>query len=103
MVQRLIDSAGFPWAMRAAGFLILGMLIFANLTVKSRIPPTPRPWSPMDFVVPFKELPFSLTVVSAFLFFYGMFIPFTFVILSAQYYGMGSVMAGYLLPHPQRR
>lgn len=97
MVQRLIDEKGFGWSIRASAFLILGLLVYANFTVKSRIPATKKPWSPMDFVRPLKELPFDLTVASSFLFFYGMFIPFTFVILSAQYNGMGSGIASYLL------
>lgn len=62
MVNRLIVERGFPWAMRAAAFLILGLLIYANLTVKSRLPPTPKAWAIRDFLNPFKELPFSLTV-----------------------------------------
>lgn len=97
MIQRLIDEKGFGWALRAAAFLVLGLLVYANLTVKTRIPPMPRPWSVMEFVRPYKELPFFLTVFAAFLFFFGMFLPFTFVILSAQSHGMSAALAGYLL------
>ncbi|KAK4694900.1 hypothetical protein P7C71_g2757, partial [Lecanoromycetidae sp. Uapishka_2] len=97
MVERIIARAGFGWAMRASAFLILGLLIYANLTVKSRIPPMPKPWAVMDFLRPFKELPFLLTVSASFFFFFGMFLPFTFVILSAQYNGMSANLAGYLL------
>ena len=97
MIERLIAERGFPWAMRAAAFLILGLLIYANFTVKSRLPPTPKPWSLMDFVTPFMELPYFLTVFAAFLFFFGMFLPFTFIILSAQYNGMSANLSGYLL------
>ena len=97
MIERLIAERGFPWAMRAAAFLILGLLIYANFTVKSRLPPTPKPWVFMDFVRPFTELPYFLTVFAAFIFFFGMFLPFTFVILSAEYNGMSANLAGYLL------
>ena len=97
MIQRLIPEVGFGWAMRIAAFIILGLLIYANLTVKSRLPPSPKPWSLMEFVRPLKEPPFFLTVFAAFLFFFGMFLPFTFVILSAEYNGMGANLAGYLL------
>ena len=97
MIEKLIAEHGFPWAMRAAAFLILGLLVYANLTVKSRLPPTPKPWSIMDFVRPFTELPYFLTVFAAFLFFFGMFLPFTFIILSAEYNGMSANLAGYLL------
>ncbi|MCJ1457942.1 hypothetical protein MMC28_008311 [Mycoblastus sanguinarius] len=97
MVNRLVVEKGFGWAMRAAAFLILGLLIYANLTLKSRLPPMPKPWSIMDFINPLRELPFFLTVFASFLFFFGMFLPFTFIILSAEYNGMGTNLAGYLL------
>ena len=83
--------------MRAAAFLILGLLVYANFTVKSRIPPTKKPWHIMDFIKPFAEVPFLLTVGAAFLFFFGMFLPFTFIILSAQHNGMSENLASYLL------
>lgn len=98
MVDRIIARAGFPWAMRGAAFLLLGLLIYANLTVRSRLPPSPKPWSLMEFVLPFRELPFSLVVFASFLFFAGMFLPFTFVILSAQHDGMSERLAAYLVP-----
>jgi MFS family permease len=39
MLQRLFNSVGFGWGVRAAAFLILGCLIIANFLVKSRLPP----------------------------------------------------------------
>lgn len=98
MVDRIIARAGFPWAMRGAAFLLLALLIYANLTVRSRLPPSPKPWSLMEFVLPFRELTFSLVVFASFLFFAGMFLPFTFVILSAQHDGMSERLAAYLVP-----
>lgn len=97
MIERIIAEHGFPWAMRSAAFLILGLLIYANFTVKSRLPPMPKAWAFMDFITPFTELPYFLTVFAAFVFFFGMFLPFTFIILSAQYNGMSANLAGYLL------
>ena len=97
MVQRLVEERGFGWAMRAAAFLILGLLVYANLTVKSRLPPNPTPWRISDFFKPYLEIPFLLTVLACFIFFFGMFLPFTFVILSAEYNGMGVTLASYLL------
>lgn len=97
MVQRIVDDSGLGWALRASAFLILGMLIYANLTVKSRLPPRPTPWRISDFLKPYSELPFLLVVLASFFFFFGMFLPFTFIILSAEYNGMGFTLAGYLL------
>ena len=56
MVSRLVVEVGFGWTMRICAFLILGLLIVANLTVKSRIPPHPKPVHLMDFVRPLQEV-----------------------------------------------
>jgi len=42
MVQHLIVSIGFGWAMRSTAFLLLGLLVFGNIAVKSRLPPNPN-------------------------------------------------------------
>lgn len=98
IVEQLIPKVGFEWAMRTCAFLILGMCIIACLTVKSRIPPTPKPFSIVTFVSPFKELPYVMIVLSCFLFFSGIFLPFTFMILHATRYGMSAHLASYLIP-----
>jgi MFS family permease len=60
MVSRLVVEVGFGWAMRICAFLILGLLIVANLFIKSRIPPYPRPVMFMDFITPLTESAFAL-------------------------------------------
>ncbi|KAG8529254.1 uncharacterized protein KY384_005889 [Bacidia gigantensis] len=97
MVQRIIARSGFGWAMRASAFLILGMQVYANLTVKSRFKQKPTPWRIGEFIKPYTEMPFFLVVLASFFFFFGMFLPFTFIILSAEYNGMSASLAGYLL------
>ena len=97
MVDRLIDEVGFGWSMRIAAFLILALTIYANLTVRSRIPPTPKPWSIREFIEPLQELPFFLVVFASFLFFFGLFIPFNFIILYAEANGMSTRLALYML------
>lgn len=98
MVQKLIPQIGFPWTMRAAAFLILGMMIIANLTVKARLPPKPRPVDVMNFIRPLSEPAFALLCAASFLFCFGLFIPFNFVTLQAQYYGMSINLSNYLIP-----
>ena len=97
MVERLIQEVGFGWAMRTAAFLILFMLIIANLTVKSRVPPSPKPLILMDFIHPLMELPFLLVSIGSFVFFLGLFLPLNFIILQAKADGMSVHLAGYLL------
>jgi MFS family permease len=81
MVSKLIPRIGFPWTMRATAFMLLGMLIIANLTVKSRLAPNPRKLDVMEFVRPLREPAFALICVASFMFFFGTFLPFNFVIL----------------------
>ena len=69
MVVKLIPEVGFGWAMRICAFLILALIIFANLTVRSRIAPTKRPFSAMAFIRPLKEPTFAL-LTGAIFFFY---------------------------------
>lgn len=97
LVQQLIPQIGFPWTMRVAAFLILFMLVLANLTVRSRLPPSPKPLRLAEFLLPLREPPFTLLVLGSFFIFLGLFLPFNFVILQAQSAGMAPGLAAYLL------
>ena len=98
MIQKLIPQIGFGWSLRAAAFMIFGLLIIAILTVKSRLPPTPKPLDVWEFITPLKEPPFLLVVIASFLFFLGFFLPFNFIILQGQEQGMSANLAQYLIP-----
>ena len=102
MVERLIPRIGFAWTMRTVAFLILGLLILANATVKSRrlhdskSKPILPPVAPM--VKSLQELPFVLLVLGMLLFSFGTFLPYTFLILQAEAKGMSAGLASYLIP-----
>jgi MFS family permease len=98
MVTKLIPEVGFPWAMRSAAFMILGLMIIANLTVKSRLKPRPKPLVLMEFIRPFNDPPFLLITLGSWFFFFGMFLPFTYIILQAQADGMSANLSNYLIP-----
>ena len=93
----MINEVGFPWAMRTAAFLILFLMIIANLTITSRMPPFKKPFEVMEFIRPLKELPFDLVCLGAFVFFLGMFLPINYIILEAVHYGMSPGLAQYLV------
>jgi MFS family permease len=97
MVQKLIPQIGFGWAMRSVAFLFLGLLIIANLTVKSRLPPARRPFLWIELVKPFTELPFMLLALAGFFTYIGGFLPFNFIILEGQSLGMSTNLASYLV------
>ncbi|KAI9854583.1 MAG: hypothetical protein M1830_006521, partial [Pleopsidium flavum] len=97
MVDRLVQEVEFGWAMRISAFLIVFMLIIANLTVKSRIPPSSTPLALMEFVHPLKEIHFLLVCVGCFLFFFGMFLHLNFIIVQARANGMSAHLVGYIV------
>jgi len=88
IVSHLINEVSFGWAMRVSAFLILGLMIVANLTLTSRLPPFKRKFDAMAFVNPLKEAPFALLVLATFLFYWGMFIPFSYIVTVATGRGM---------------
>jgi predicted MFS family arabinose efflux permease len=84
--------------MRITALVILGMMILANLTLKSRLPPRGwTPWRLNDFLKHFKEPGFSISVIGGFLFFLGMFLPFNYIVVSAKRNGMSTQLANYLV------
>ncbi|MCJ1424431.1 hypothetical protein MMC29_002319 [Sticta canariensis] len=97
MIKKLVVEVGFAWSMRIAAFFILALLIYSNMTLRSRLSPTRKPWSLKEFLSPFRERTYSLVVVASFFFFFGMFLPFTYIVLEAEYYGMSANLAGYLV------
>jgi MFS family permease len=97
MVIRLVDNIGFGWTMRAVAFLLLGVLIIGNLTVKSRLPPLKRPMLLKDFLTPYTEPAFLLMTIGCWFVYIGGFLPFTFIIVQARAQGMSTSLAGYLV------
>ncbi|KAJ2896971.1 putative riboflavin transporter mch5 protein [Zalerion maritima] len=98
MWTQLLPKVGFPWTIRIIGFMFLGLLSIGCLTVKSRLPPRPRPLILKDYFVSLKEPAMFTTIAASFLFMWGMFLPFNYVILQAQKQGMDPELVTYLLP-----
>lgn len=118
MIERLLPVYGYAWTMRLAAFVILGLLVHlqdlnncsvlyladiraeqsvSNVTVRSRIPPDPRPFAISEFIEPLRETPFLLTTLGSFFIFLGMFLPFNYIIVQATYNGMSRNLASYLV------
>ncbi|KAI0126709.1 major facilitator superfamily domain-containing protein [Xylariales sp. AK1849] len=98
MVQHLFDRVGFGWTIRITAFLILGLLIFGNVAIKSRLPPAPKPFVLKAYFLPFTEIPFLLLAIGSFFVYVGAFLPFNFIIIQAKEAGMASNIANYLVP-----
>ncbi|OJJ98031.1 hypothetical protein ASPACDRAFT_53556 [Aspergillus aculeatus ATCC 16872] len=98
MLTRLFDQLDFGWAVRICAFLILFCLVIANCTLKSRLQHRRKPFHFLDFVRPLREVPFLLTTAGTFCFFWGMFLPFSFIPSQAQKNGItpGRIIPPYL-------
>ncbi|EXJ92105.1 hypothetical protein A1O3_00655 [Capronia epimyces CBS 606.96] len=88
------SSLGFGWTVRIMGFVMMPLLAFSCLTIKSRLPPTTS-----TFFIPaaFRKANFSLLVVAMFFLFLGMFTPLFFIPTYAVTRGMHATLASYLL------
>ncbi|GIJ88142.1 hypothetical protein Asppvi_007059 [Aspergillus pseudoviridinutans] len=98
LVSHLIREIGFGWAMRVCAFLILFLLIIANVTVRAWQPPRPKRVTGAQLVKPLTEFQFVLLAVGFFLFTYGFYVPINYLPTQALAAGMSSNLAQYLLP-----
>lgn len=64
MVRQLLPTVGFPWTIRAIGFVQLVGLLVANLFLKTRIPPR-RTGEIVDWAA-FKELEYTFYAMGSF-------------------------------------
>ncbi|KAF5711906.1 transporter MCH4 [Fusarium mundagurra] len=97
LVNRLIPRIGFGWTMRVCAFMLLGLLLVTNLTVRSRVAPQPKDTGIIAYLRPFTSLSFILTSFAGFFYSMGMFIPITFMVTYGEHVGLSNSMAGYLV------
>lgn len=97
MVNKLIPEVGSGWTMRISAFLILFLMVIANLTLKSRLYHQPKKVNVNQFIQPLRELPFLLVLTLFFLFFLGVFLPFNYIVQMALRNSMSASLANYLV------
>jgi len=95
MLQRLFPMVGFAWATRILGFILLFLLIIANLLVRSRLPR--KSMASFGSVTPdltvFKDLPFTFVTIGIFLMEWGIFVPLTYITSYAISHGHSSAFS----------
>ncbi|KAL2673767.1 hypothetical protein Neosp_012211 [[Neocosmospora] mangrovei] len=98
MISRMIKSTGYPWAMRTAAFLILGLQAIAIITVRPRTKPVPKKMPTDRYAAPFIEIPFVMLLLGIFVLTYGIFIPIDYLAVQAfQEAHVSDEMAQYLV------
>lgn len=98
MISHLIRELGFGWAMRICAFLMLLLLILANLTVHAYIPPHPHKITRAELLKPLTEVDFVLLIAGFFCFSYGFFAIINYLPTQALSAGMSADLVQYLLP-----
>lgn len=114
MLSRLMETLGYGWAMRISAFMILGLLVVANLTLKTWVPPSSTARRKIRRVVsgrsgaggsirsaqgrkrlwkPFKEVPFVLLLAGLFLIPFGLYIPVNYLPVASLGAGMAKDMS----------
>ncbi|KAH8906661.1 MFS general substrate transporter [Coniochaeta sp. PMI_546] len=97
MITRLIKQVGYGWAMRSGAFMILGLLIIANLTVTCRHKPRPTALSKEQMSKPFRERGFLILLAGLFVLNFGIFIPIDYLQIQGLEAGMRPQLAQYLI------
>ncbi|PWI76356.1 MFS monocarboxylate transporter [Purpureocillium lilacinum] len=77
MVRQLLPQVGFPWTVRAIGFVQLATMVVANLLARPRI--KPRRAGPLVEWSAFGELEYTFYAAGAFFNFWGVYFAFFYV------------------------
>ncbi|CEI61304.1 hypothetical protein FVEN_g5976 [Fusarium venenatum] len=95
MVNRLIPRVGFGWTMRAVAFIILAGALIATATIRSNRDHVPTPFKITSYCTPLKEMTFALLCLAMTVFGFGLFLPFNFIPLEGQAFGMSWELSIY--------
>ncbi|KAK0724146.1 major facilitator superfamily transporter [Lasiosphaeris hirsuta] len=77
MARQLLPAVGFPWAMRAIGFVQLACLVVAGVFLRPRL--RPRKAGPLLELGAFKELEYTFYTMGSFSCFLGVYFAFYYI------------------------
>lgn len=83
--------------MRVTAFIILGLLVIVNTTIKAFNPPQPRKLTLEMFWKPFTEYEFSTLAAGLGIFTFGMYVPMNYLQVEAVSSGMQDNIVQYLV------
>ncbi|KAL4972734.1 major facilitator superfamily domain-containing protein [Aspergillus desertorum] len=93
-----LGGIGFPWTMRVCAFIILGLLLITNFTISCNLDHHRRPFNVSQYERPMQEANHLIMCLASFFLYWGMFVPFDYIVSAGVYYGMSSAMAFNLIP-----
>ncbi|GAA6048322.1 hypothetical protein JCM3770_000948 [Rhodotorula araucariae] len=95
MLNHLFPRVGFAWAVRAAAFLTVGMVLIGLLTINSRLPP--RKVDKIFDFSPLREPGFLLIVLGETIIMFGLYTPYFYIQDYALAHGVSPNLALYAL------
>ncbi|CEJ60329.1 hypothetical protein PMG11_08906 [Penicillium brasilianum] len=95
VIRRLILEVGFPWAARAMGFIMLGVLLISIALLKPRMPP--KKLGPLIDLKSLTDTPYAFFLASMFFTYIGLYIPFFYITDYALSIGIEENMSFYNL------
>ncbi|KAH0343691.1 monocarboxylate permease-like protein, partial [Aureobasidium melanogenum] len=98
MVKYLLPKVHFGWTMRTCAFFILGLWLIAIATISSNLPHGGRKFKIANYTRPFTEPKFLILLGFCYFFYWGLFVPFNYLVISSVEYGMSLSMAFNLIP-----
>lgn len=93
MIQKLIPTLGFPWAVRTVAFVLLGLSFIPILLLKSRLPP--RKSAAMIDYDSFKDWPFMTLTFGLTFGFVTQYVPYYYIESFSQHIGMNQSLVIY--------
>ncbi|EJU03434.1 MFS general substrate transporter [Dacryopinax primogenitus] len=96
LLSNLFVEVGYVWAVRITGFIMLGLLLAANLLASPRLAPKkdhPKP----DLRRFFTDPPYITAVLGMVLVWWGLFYPFFYIQLFASSHGLSDNYAFYTI------
>jgi len=96
MLNRLFkSSAGFKWGVRASAFIVLGMLLFANLLMKAKPRANGVERPKVDLKGIMTDKPYLISIVSVFIIDWGIFFPYFYFQLFSVLHNIDAQTAFY--------
>ena len=77
-LQKLLPTVGFAWSTRIIGFVVLVLLVIANLLIRSRLPHTKAESAIPDFRI-LKDLGLTFCSLGIFFLEWGLFVPIAYI------------------------
>ncbi|KIJ65812.1 hypothetical protein HYDPIDRAFT_174676 [Hydnomerulius pinastri MD-312] len=95
--QLFKSSAGFQWGVRASAFVVLGLLVIANLLISDNPSVNKHVQSKPSMRTILTDIPYLLSIFGVILIDWGIFFPYFYIQLFAILHGMDANVAFYTL------